>query len=380
MIDKERGEIPTASAAERNTYCPGSHNLCLIAPPSDNLTDPGRGILLHELLSQSGDINFDGFDDSEQWLIEQCVYIKQSIQAHFNFDHAKVHVEERLFFIGPKKEPLFSARLDLFAVDEENCSALIIDYKTGWKGAAEAERNLQLRWQAALVYKNYNVTKIYVAIVQPMVSEMPYSVAFYDDAKLIRAIKAISRVVSDLQAPDAPRVPGPVQCEWCRAKSICPEAHLVVKRLPSFDFKHLKGSQAMTFLDACSTASKIIDGSKHYFADVLSKDETAFPGYKTMTRKLPYILAEDNLEVFNIFKRWIDGKTFTQLVKLTPTQIINYIYDNSKWSKKRVKEFVEEKLGSILKHNESDPFLTVVMAKTDRKKLALEYDHQTEET
>ncbi len=375
MIDQERGEYPSASAAERNTYCAGSHALCLVAPPSREIPVTGRGILLHELLSQSGEISFEGFDDGEQWVIEQCVYIKQSIQAHFDFDDAKVITEERLFYVGTKNKIRFSGRLDLLAVDEKNCAALIIDYKTGWKGGAEAARNLQLRWQAVLVHRNFNVTKIYVALVQPMVSELPYSIAAYDDTMLKRARKSVLRAVTATEERDVPRVPGPVQCENCDAASMCPEAHVVVKRIPHFDFRHLQGARAMQFIDACNTAGKIIEASKHYFSEILSRDETAFPGYVSATKNTPYILAEDNVKVFQMFKDHIDAETFTKkMVKLSLKNMIDTIWKSSGWSRKRAKEFVEEKLGEILKHKESNPFMRMVQAKADREKLALAFD------
>jgi hypothetical protein len=106
----------------------------------------------------------------------------------------------------------------------ERDNALILDLKSGFKVVERAELNLQLRGYALLVGDALEAKHVYVSILQPRLG-LPsdrISLAHYEQSDIRRSRDQIYKIIDDSERPDAPLIAGEEQCQFCRAKLICP--------------------------------------------------------------------------------------------------------------------------------------------------------------
>ena len=214
----------SASASSRWLNCPGS------VSANEGLVDSGSsyanwGSCAHEVAEKClielraaknylGDVFHGVVVDSE--MIE-CVqtyvdYVKQFGGEHF--------YEQQVDFSPWVPEGFGTS--DAIVIDGHTLR--IIDLKSGQGVRVDAEENTQAQLYALGAINDYgaflNIEKVFIAIVQPRLDhisewELPLEklLDFGEKAK-ISAKKALS--------PNAERVPGDKQCQWCKAKAICP--------------------------------------------------------------------------------------------------------------------------------------------------------------
>jgi hypothetical protein len=101
--------------------------------------------------------------------------------------------------------------------------------------SAEENEQLQIYALAALFDLErfgYEFERVRLAIHQPKVSEEPDEWVI-EVAQLHDFLDRLREAVARTKAPDAPRIAGPKQCQWCKAKGMCPEydayTHAVVE-------------------------------------------------------------------------------------------------------------------------------------------------------
>lgn len=101
---------------------------------------------------------------------------------------------------------------------------LVIDKKFGFKEVTPAESNYQLRCYACGGAEMFPKTEnVVVAITQPRLPyEQRITMACYSKDDIAAAREEIFAIRSACREPDAPLVPGPEQCRYCKAKLICP--------------------------------------------------------------------------------------------------------------------------------------------------------------
>jgi len=101
---------------------------------------------------------------------------------------------------------------------------LISDWKFGYAEVERAEMNLQLRSYAVIGSDNYgSKPNVFVSIIQPRARyDERISLARYEPADIEQARIQIANILIATEPPDAPLVAGEEQCQYCRAKLICP--------------------------------------------------------------------------------------------------------------------------------------------------------------
>ncbi|MBU2685893.1 MAG: DUF2800 domain-containing protein, partial [Gammaproteobacteria bacterium] len=313
-------------------------------------------LVLHEMMAQEDDLHIGDFSDDQQWILEQCALIKQEIQAYLVIEGAERLIEQRFWLTDDKKNRLCSGRVDFLAVDRDKKSGLLIDYKTGWKGAADAARNMQLRWLAALVFFNLDLDTLFVSVVQPRVREEQFSIARYERKNMVAALAAMKRALERVDQPNAPRVPG-MYCDYCHGKAICPEARVVVARLSKFPWKSLDGKEASRFLDMCLVAEKIAKAVRAHYGLRLADEGDCLPGY-TVGRKTTRIIPSNTAAYAKLraINKVSKQEFFEGCCRLRLDSFIGMVARRYDMTFRSARDWVEQILGDAAYHKESNPF------------------------
>lgn len=191
-------------------------------------------------------------------------------------ERVMVRAEVREWFYGPDGYPVMSGKVDVMALTKSR--GLIVDFKTGRNEVTESARNLQLRSQAVIMAENYGFRPFDVAIIQPWVSSTP-DICSYTEEDLGIASREVLKILEEAQKPDAKRIPGEKQCDWCRAKRICPEANVIVADLVPVQVLSLTPQQVSDVLDRVKLAKKVIDDIEKWAKQRLQEDPNAIPGW-----------------------------------------------------------------------------------------------------
>lgn len=238
----ERENLPSASGMERLYLCRGSFNLESKLTDIADKTFADSGTRVHNALA--GISEADLLNEDERWVYDRCteheVSLVESVFGVERIERLEIWREKRQWLYSEDDEKQSSGELDVVYFDTDTLEALVIDYKSGYKPVTEPDRNIQLREYAVLTAEKYNASKVTVAVIQPRCSPATAQ-AIYEKEDLEYAGKELRVVLSEAKDPNAPRVPGAAQCEYCKAKGICPE----LKKQMKSEIVHVKG---ITFL------------------------------------------------------------------------------------------------------------------------------------
>ena len=284
MIDiaptDERDGLPSASSMERIALCPGSVNASrglaeIKTPEMQAMGESGDRI--HLWLEAPG---FIDLVDEERERAEEIASQRNALIAEQGFMGGKEMAEQRLW-LTEKGKRRYSARLDYNITLGKR--SLVVEYKSGYGDQTESARNLQLRSQAVVLEWNQQAKnksdEIVVAVIQPLVSSKP-DVAVYTSSDIASARSQIRRFLDASEQPDAPRVPGKKQCQFCNAKLKCPEAQKVVGSLDTEALIGVTPEQLSVLLDRCDVAAGIIDATRAQAKALLAINPDAIPNWK----------------------------------------------------------------------------------------------------
>lgn len=117
----------------------------------------------------------------------------------------------------------------------------VVDLKYGKGVLVEAEENTQGMLYALGALEEYgylyDIEKVVIVIVQPRrdhISEWTLS-----KSDLLKRGEWISQRAELANEPDAKRVPGESQCQWCKAKATCPALMALTHQTVAADFENL---------------------------------------------------------------------------------------------------------------------------------------------
>lgn len=209
-----------ASSAEADLLCPGRH-LAQSHLPEVHSGDSDFGNRIHAALKTD---NPDGLTHEEFSMFESCKEIRDKI-IHQIFGDAQITViKEELFWTQLQLNGVIfqhDGHPDFVAIAKE--LALIIDYKSLAGSHPVSSKNLQLRDYVCMVKgKNPTVTKVAVAVIQPLVTHDP-EITLYTGEDFQRATQEMFQRIVNSQNLTSPRIAGQVQCRFCKAKTQCPE-------------------------------------------------------------------------------------------------------------------------------------------------------------
>lgn len=130
--------------------------------------------------------------------------------------------EIRLWMRDPSTLALVaSAQLDVHFVAEPH--ALVIDFKSGFKGATDADKNWQLLTQGVCLKHEYpKLQSFHVAIASARLKSS-FDMAVYTREGIDEGEKEIRHAIWLSKQPSPRRVPG-AWCQYCRSNGQCAEA------------------------------------------------------------------------------------------------------------------------------------------------------------
>lgn len=239
-----RAGLPSASSMDRYAHCPGSWSTEAGLPelPTADVTQDGTDI--HEALETG--------DDSDLGMTQKEIATKlKSMEADavaqwmqdFNLDGPVTVIREERLWVHDRRtlDPLVSAQLDVGF----QCGnyGLVLDFKTGFKGATPSEVSWQSRVQTIAFWQEKFDDKVQCIRAGFAASRLASKLDTTDYApeSLQRVFYELQHVLWRIKQPNAPRVPG-AHCRYCRAQSTCPEA-ATFAMLPTCGLSVLKKDQ-----------------------------------------------------------------------------------------------------------------------------------------
>jgi CRISPR/Cas system-associated exonuclease Cas4 (RecB family) len=328
--------------------CPGKFQLELTCPPDEGNAYTEMGNRIHEYLAGE----FISLSDDEQAIADKCLEQYKEITTTVGLDQPTTTSLEKRLWYGTK----WSGAIDRIDFSADGRTALIVDWKTGRNPVGQASGNLQARAYAVLVAKNCpTITKIFVAIIQPMAA--PYSITEYDEAALRDADDELALIVTRAEDPNAPRVPSPDACKYCRAKSICPEAQGEVKQLAevaSSPVPALSNDQIADFLEKSAVVEAFIDSLKSEAKKRL-QDGQKITGYKLMPGRISRSI-DDPMVAFE--RLGLDPDQFLTACKVSIPSIEKVFASTRQLKAKEAKAEVESLLGDCVQTKTSESIMT----------------------
>ena len=250
MIDDREG-VPSASSMARTINCPGWKQLadqCPV-PKEDGLATSGTKI--HSAMETGED---GPLDLTESEITGRLRGLRQEAIDKWKFSGPAGEIveirEKRIWLRDPRNlKRVASAKLDEALIADN--SALILDFKSGFKPPTDAEKNWQIRTQVACLYDEFpNLTSVWAGFAASRVYDN-LDLAVYGPEEAAHATLAIQHAVWASSLPDAARYPG-AWCDFCPAKGHCREA-AAYAGLVEYEL----GNGAMTAADVSFAVAKL---------------------------------------------------------------------------------------------------------------------------
>jgi hypothetical protein len=266
-MSDERNNKPSASSMERYQLCPGSW-AAEQGIPDQTSDDATTGNRIHAWLA--GETMTVPLTSDEVDLALKCREQEETI-LNTVLPYRDEIVREHRYWMGQDVTGQeWSGKPDVVAIDSLSGDGVVIDYKTGRGEVTSAEGNLQLRALAVLVGIHHGLTKVTVAIVQPLAGAPTLCEYSFEDLIVARA--EVGRIVDRINSPNAPRIPSPDACKYCKAKPYCVEAReqsvaLPVTAIPAGTTPDaiaatLTSQTLAEFLERAEFAVRVIDACK----------------------------------------------------------------------------------------------------------------------
>ena len=236
------------SSADRWMSCPGSVALCENIPDTTSAASE-EGTMLHDMAADCLIYDVDpttsnnehtplyDLNDEQAIAVKTYIDIVRDIKKSVN---GELYVEQRLPISWLTNEPDAYGTADAVICSEDEL--VIIDAKFGRGVVVEAERNKQLMIYALAANDNfklaYDFKRIRLVISQPRLGAClewtltPGELEIFSGEVMLAA--------SYTNVFEAPLVPSPKACQWCRAKANCP----AIKEIIMSDFDTIKPESA----------------------------------------------------------------------------------------------------------------------------------------
>lgn len=232
--------LTSASNIFRRKLCPGSANQEAGLPDTKS-TASTEGDLLHSYFLAEG-LDRSPLTEDQLIALNNAEYEAKRFIAMFcemySIQQDEPHTIEREVTLSvtlPSGREL-PGRSDYIIRFPQRDAAVVIDAKFGWLEVDEAEDNEQLATYAVQEKERHPELKaIGVAIVQPRNFGRRLSSAVYQQTGLADAANALDNIMAESEKPDAPLIPSPDACRYCKAKQAmtCPALTNTAIALPA---------------------------------------------------------------------------------------------------------------------------------------------------
>lgn len=224
-------------------------------------------------------------------IYESCRSIEQKVvMQFFGVDaptaEASKPFREQRYWIHWKDELKHSGQID--CAHKVKTRAIIVEYKTLAGDVPGSPENIQLRDQVCLFdYNTPLLSEICAVVIQPLVTHSP-RITVYKREHIAQAMKEMHDRVAASNNPNSPRVPGEMQCKYCRAATagVCKEYNawaspMVAKdvALVTTPVKDWSPSQRAGFCSMRAVAQKWLDNTTDAMKELLKADPDAIPGW-----------------------------------------------------------------------------------------------------
>jgi hypothetical protein len=254
------------------------------------------------------------------------------------------HLEERLWY----RKNRYSGKADYIGIRDKK--ALVLDYKFGRIPVDDASKNDQLIWLAVLVFTNYNVDRITVAIVQPLCGVPTLHTYDVDDLQRLRW-KVLS-LIRRIDHPHAPLRAGEAQCKYCKALHICPAVEGkrdAIARIDERQVTALTNAHLMSLLDAVPAVRKLCGKIEGEAVIRLQNNPQAINGYelvrvsgKRSIKNAP--VASERL----IEAQVIDGNGLTRACSIKVGELQRVLQEYNECGPREAREIMSRVLGDEL--------------------------------
>lgn len=321
MNGQDRGTWTSASNAEADLRCPGRHLAQRPIPEPASSKDAESGRAIHAALAAQGTPEHERMlallDSSEKDMHDRCVDIEQRKVAEF-FGQAvpdlRVYREQRYWvkFQGQGFSVLeHSGQAD--AVYRHGLRGLVLDYKTLFGDVPASSSNLQLRDNVCLAAGNLLLSECGAVLIQPWVTGNP-DICLYGPEDIQRARREMFERVIASNNPASARVPGDLQCAYCRAKGVCQEYQrwagaLVpdVSGVLGVPMEQWTPEQRSMVAERLSVAQALLDTWKAHLKACLAADPQSVPGWGLADGKVREVIT-DPQRVFERFCKLVADK------------------------------------------------------------------------
>ena len=351
------------SALDRYNLCPGAwaaeKNQPWVEGP---WADEGR--LMHAVMANEA--KADGLTSSQKLDIRICQEVgKDLMESTFGKTNDIPFVRERRRQCR-LKETTLSGQIDFTA--ESGDTVLIIDWKFGREPAVPAEINMQLRAYAILAAKNRftddgETERVVVAIVQPRAEfDQRVSVCQYDFTDLSVAATDINAMAIDIQKPDAPRLPGPRQCKYCRAAGTprCPESIAAATALVNLEPAPPAmptGKDLGHLLRQAKVAESVIERLREY---AKTTPEALEGSGWSLVPSPPVRALPDVAAAWDIAQHHLEPEDFMRLCKLSVGVLQETLAEKYNWRARDAKAAFNQIMGAAIVMEERAPQLKEV--------------------
>jgi len=318
-MDNERKNLPSASGIERISLCPGSWNLERTLPEPPQTEDAASGTRVHAFLAGDESVRLS---DDELDVVIKCNTLTWDALYNRMPGDSKILKEQRIWLKDGCGVEMFSGKFDRAYIAGKR--GAVIDFKTGRNGVTEAKGNRQLRSLAVLVAQEFGLEEVIVAIIQPW-GDPQTSACFYGREELEVALSELVLLLAYAANPDIERIPGEKQCQYCRAKAICPEARQAAFAITTTQTDALTPAVISAVLDKCKQAEDVITACREKAKEMLAADPNAIPGWKLKPGRFIETITEPQ-EVFNrAYNRGVSQEQFLSCITVKKTALENAV-------------------------------------------------------
>lgn len=264
MTEDRTNLPPSASEYPRIKNCPGFLNLkrTIVRKDETDSEDAASGTRCHAAYAgESVELS-----DEERQLVDRAISItdNMAVELGFSGDDVKLIKEQRMFM-----DKMFTGKPD--RVYLKGNKAFIPDAKFGRIQVEEADKNLQLRGYAVLVFSEYPDTEeVSTVPIQPLVTWSPKPV-LYGLKDLYFARDELNSALIEADNPNAPRHAGS-WCKYCPCQQHCdvareyalsaPMKNMPAEITPDAIASTLTNQRLSDFLDRAKVAEDIIKACK----------------------------------------------------------------------------------------------------------------------
>ncbi len=369
-MSDERLSLPSASSRARDSRCPGALNLIRELRAAGVELEPVKkvwtvtGTRIH---AASAGEELD-LEHTETLALETVQSRLGWLQEALGVPPGTEEIVERRLWLRDGLRRIASGQPDrIWRIGK---TSVIPDIKTGWGDVEGEDTNLQFRAYAVLEYVNRgDVEEVIVATISAH-GKKPMPVR-YDAEALTLALHEWLAEIEACNKPDAPRIAGAVQCNYCPAKLHCDKAQASIPKVAALTIHEsglvVTNEQIAALLDRCGLAKKMIGEIEAEAKRRLEADPECLPiegGGKWGLKpgRVDHPITQLRVVLARCMERGVSAETFTEAATVTKTKLTDMLGAALGLKGKALKAVVDEVLRGAAEDKQSAPSLKRIEA------------------